>query len=357
MAERAAATRGHMPGDTARRRRTRATHSAKAAILAAVLGFCLPAAFAIDVRFRETVDDGKTVARPEPTPRPREEQFCSLSKLPERSREMWKEEVWPKPPAAAVAKPPPIDASEWKFTLPASFNGTCDVIVPAFNTTASELAHLQLRLPTRCRVVVYDKGPAAPCSTYMPEHWQCKEASNDGLDWNPSFPQHVYDNYHALPDVLIFTPSGFMHENRLRFLSAICANRTFGTGSSDFCCQTANTWYFDWSRMRTGRLEDLLNCGFRCNHRGTKVVEATHRPFGVWAEDHLAATRSDLRAATKCVHSVFATTATNLRARPRQFYSSLRAVFQGQEAVSEDAFFLEWSAELAYGLEGLRHFR
>ena len=37
MAARAAATRGHMPGDAARRRRTRATHSAKAAILAEAL--------------------------------------------------------------------------------------------------------------------------------------------------------------------------------------------------------------------------------------------------------------------------------------------------------------------------------
>jgi len=254
---------------------------------------------------------------------------------------------------------------EWSFKLPETdAPSSCTVVVAAFNTSLAELAELQQRLPQRCSMRVYDKGPGAQCATdIVPSSLPCVPTSNDGLDWNPVWLRFVRENYNDLPDVLIVTPSGFAQHRRFERLAESCGgplsdpSRQFGIGRS-FCCVPREHQFSPLlDRAEAQHLSKIAHVHMR-TYQDRNVTPANVRPFGPWLRSHLNwESHSDgrlLHFARQCTYSLFATTRTNLQAHPQSVYDALAEEFDGQTTLGEDAFFMEWAEEAVFGAAQLR---
>ena len=296
----------------------------------------------------------------------------------------------------------------------ASSTCTCGVVISAFRTNLAEMHQLRELMPAWCSTMVYDKGPeAARChASRIPPEMHCAAIDNKGNDWNPTWLKHVHAHYDALPDLLIAVPSNSVtkHE-RFQHLVSACANAKFGAaggGADDFCCvrslnlpqsmidgragyaklDPTGCWHQDLEpSSATASLltyaQRLSNCTMV--HKGRK---SAHRPLRRWLEHHVslsfgdpldlgdpcgsdgappcgggraltshntvAAVQHELRVTQPCRFSLFATSAANLRARPRSFYEHLLQLFESDErGVSEDAYFMEFSGEAIWGAAGV----
>jgi len=79
------------------------------------------------------------------------------------------------------------------------------------------------------------------------------------------------------------------------------------------------------------------------------VEPASESPLGRWLDAYLGSTDDQLAVAERCIFSLFATTATNLRALPQSTYAKIAAQFAPSEYVTETAFFVEIALEPIFG--------
>lgn len=236
---------------------------------------------------------------------------------------------------------------------------TCGVIVSAWATNHEELSLLRSLMPARCRITVYDKGPGEQCAvSTIPSPMACVAADNLGNDWNPAYLTHVIANYDTLPDVLIALPSGYATHNRFTFLSSAC--RGLGATSDDdhFCCVRFR------SIPRGGYYSERVAAHPLIHAYNTlsEFVNVTGPPralpavnnvssFGAWMQKHLAIEPNDarLRSTHACHYSLFGASAGALRARPRELYAQLLALYTPSNGVPNDAYYTEWAQELIFG--------
>jgi len=222
-------------------------------------------------------------------------------------------------------------------------SATCGVIVSTWNTTLEQLSDLRSRIPHHCSLLVYDKGPGAPCEgSRIPATMQCVDMPNWCEDWNPTWLRHVIEHYDNLPDFLFAIPSNFDKSDRLDLLASDCRRRSFGADASDFCCP--HTW----------DAETLKGGGSLSEY--TDPARRDGRPFARWLSQYLQLEAPDPRFATPvCAYSLFGTTAHNVRSRPLSLYTRLyEQLLSNKASRSIDLWFMEWGARAVFGAAAMQ---
>lgn len=237
-----------------------------------------------------------------------------------------------------------------------TLRGTCQVVTSLW-TTVGEALDLPALVPNGCTIVAYDRRETVrPCED-VPSTMACTALPNvPGMDATHTWAHHVAANYHKLPRYIFFVPSSLSGHFRWNHLRHELLTTGFGAAEarSSFACVRAVRSCDGFEHLQPPVplfSRDFAGASMRFYGRAN-VTPARMRPLAVWLFGHLPEGAPSM--ARVCHYSAFATTAANLRARPRRFYTRLKQEWSATRSMSEVSWYVEWAAEVLFG-PGLSH--
>jgi len=278
---------------------------------------------------------------------------------------------------------PPRCTNAAKLPINTSFAGSCEVVTSVFRD-ADGVLELAALMPQSCQLVVYDRRPAGEAcanSSELPPRARCVPLGNIGQDTTHTWVHYVLDSYHDLPDFVIATSASLDKRNRWSSLRQEMLATSFGVSDDSFACiRTVNDCDFLATDLPSRDVRRTAGDGgvplswltgdtMASPHQSLLelselqiddyIEQPVHpafedaRPLRQWLQRYVRDSNVSLDSALHagaCHFSAFATTSSNLRAHPRSVYEGLAAAFAANPAViSEDAFFVEFSAMALFG--------